>query len=195
MAERFGVIEGVGRCEVPSRGCPVTLRAGCGAKRGAALLTIGNNGLIELQCAAPPEAGERVVVTLPDRLRVVGTCRDRLGDRVWISLHASLSNLHRDAGNVRPLRTDGPRSLSGALVTVTTEDGRTARCGVRDVSLTGLFVWCDLDLQVGDKVMVGQASAEVVRTGEGGYGLAMGVGQLGEDALDAEMVAAQAAGV
>ena len=174
-------IEGVERTDVPSGGCPVSLRATCGREAAGLLVGIGADDRIDVRMDAPPAPGERLVVTLPGGLRLVGTCVARGANESRIGLHASLGAFHRDAGNVRPLRTDGPRGLSGALVTLRGADGRTARCGVRDVSLTGLFVWCRLDLAVGEPVTVGAASAFVARAGEGGYGLTMAAGQLGED--------------
>ena len=174
-------IEGVERTDVPSGGCPVSLRAACGREAAGLLADVGADDRIGVRTDAPPAPGERLIVTLPGGLRLVGTCVARGAGEARIGLHASLGTFHRDAGNVRPLRTDGPRSLSGALVTLRTSDGRTSRCGVRDVSLTGLFVWCGLDLAVGEPVTVGAASAFVARAEEGGYGLSMAAGQLGAD--------------
>lgn len=187
-------IKGVDRAEVPSRGCPVALRGVCGREVDGVLVQVGADDRILVRTDAPPAPGERLVISLPGSTRLVGTCVSRDGRDVRIGLHASLSGFHRDAGNVRPLRTDGPRSLSGALVTLRTEDGRTARCGVRDVSLTGLFVWCGLDLAVGQPVRVGAASAFVARADESGYGLSMAAGQLGEDAFGRETASAVAIG-
>ena len=177
-------IDGVERAQAPSQGCPVALRTTCGRELSGILAAVGADDHVTVRTPVPPAPGERLVLTLPGGLRLVGTCLSRETSELRIGLHASLGEFHRDAGNVRPLRTDGPRSLSGALVSLRTADGRAARCGVRDVSLTGLFVWCDLELAIGEPVTVGQASAFVVRAGEGGYGLSMAAGQLGEDAFD-----------
>ena len=180
---RTPIIDGVERVDVPSRGCPVVLRGTGGREAEAVLVAVGADEQVTIRASLPPAPGERVIVRLPGGLRLVGTCLGREGAEARIGLHASLSTFHRDAGNVRPLRTDGPRSLSGALVTLRTENGRAARCGVRDVSLTGLFVWCDLDLALGEPVQVGEAAAFVARADEGGYGLSMAAGHLGEDAF------------
>ena len=176
-------IEGIEPTKAPSGRCAVSLRSTCGREVRGVLSGIGEDDRIVVRTETPPAPGERLVVRLTGGLRLVGTCISRAPGEVRIGLHASLNKFHREDGNVRPLRTDGPRSLSGMLVTLSTSDGRTARCGVRDVSLTGLFVWCDLDLVIGEAVRIGEAAAFVARVGEGGYGLSMAAGQLGEDAF------------
>ena len=176
-------IEGIERAEGPSERSTVRLKSTCGREVSGVLAAVSEEGDVVVRTDMPPAPGERLVLRIAGGLRLVGTCLSRAPGEVRIGLHASLNKFHRDAGNVRPLRTDGPRSLSGMLVTLTTPDGRTARCGVRDVSLTGLFVWCDLDLAIGEPVRIGEAAAFVARVGEGGYGLSMAAGQLGEDAF------------